>query len=101
MLLEIRWGYKGLPNGLPTEDELIFARTLYTGLDRIVGGHGMHAMTRTGDGGRTMYYYVDDAAKLQGAIRELFDAQPSMSVKVVARDDPNWDTVREVLSATN
>jgi len=99
--MDLRATFRSTRNGLPTEDELIFARTLYTGLDRIVGGHGMHAMTRTGDGGRTMYYYVDDAAKLQGAIRELFDAQPSMSVKVVARDDPNWDTVREVLSATN
>lgn len=59
VLLEVRWGYKGLPNGLPTEDEIIFGRTLYAGLDTIMGTHGVHAMTRTGDGGRTMYYYVD------------------------------------------
>jgi hypothetical protein len=100
VLLEVRWGYKGLPNGLPTEDELIFARTLYTGLDGIVANNGIHAMTRTGDGGRTMYYYVDDPAKLQDAIRKFFDAQPPMSVKVTARDDRDWNTVREVLSAT-
>lgn len=100
VLLEVRWGYKRPPNGLPTEDELIFARTLYTGLDEIVANNGIHAMTRTSDGGRTMYYYVDDPTKLQDAIRKFFDAQPPMSVKVIARDDRDWDTVREVLSAT-
>ena len=99
VLLEIAWGYKSLPNGLPTEDELVFARTLYAGLDKIIGPLGIHAMTRTGDGGRTMYYYVTDAESPRKGIRELFDAQPSISVKVVAREDPDWQRVREVLSA--
>src|SRR4051794_19439140 len=49
MLLEVAWGYKGLPNGLPTEEEIILGRTLYAGLDRIVEEHGAHVMTRTGD----------------------------------------------------
>src|SRR5262245_23344380 len=40
-LLEVRWGYKGLPNGLPTEDEIVFGRTLYADLDEIMDGHGM------------------------------------------------------------
>ena len=97
ILFEVAWGYKSLPNGLPTEDELVIARTLYDGLDRIVGPNGVHAMTRTGDGGRTMYYYIADVALVSEAIRTFFDAQPPMSVKVVARQDPGWERVREVI----
>jgi hypothetical protein len=97
--LEVRWGYKGLPNGLPTEEEIIFGRTLSAGLDKIVDGHGIHAMTRTGDGGRTMYYYVDHRAQLQDAIREFFDAQPPISAKVLISQDPDWETVHRVLNA--
>jgi hypothetical protein len=99
VLLEIAWGYDSLPNGLPVEGELIFARGVYAGLDKIIGRHGLHAMTRTGDGGRTMYYYVTDAALLRDAIREFFDAQPPISVKVTAQDDPNWQRVREMIDA--
>jgi hypothetical protein len=46
-----------------------------------------------------MYYYVDNPAKLQPAMRDFLDAQPAMSVKVVARDDPHWETIHEVLNA--
>jgi len=99
ILLEVAWGYRGLDNGLPTEEEIATGRAIYAGLDKIVEGRGAHVMTRTGDGGRTMYYYVDDPAKLEHAIREFFDAQPPVSVKVTARPDPAWDYVREVLDA--
>jgi hypothetical protein len=100
-LLKVAWAYKGLPDGLPTEDEIVYGRTLYAGLDRILGLHGMHAMTRTGDGGRTMYYYVDYAANLQRAVSEFFDTQPAMSVEVTAREDPEWTQVQQVLNAVN
>ena len=99
VLLEVKWGYKSLPNGMPTEEELGRARLFYAELDRIVGESGMHAMTRTGDGGRTMYYYVENAERHTGAIRQFFDAQPPVSVKVTARAEADWSSVREVLSA--
>jgi len=99
VLLEIIWGYEALPNGLPTERDLIQARKLYAGLDSLVGEQGFHAMTRTGGGGRTMYYYVREAGALNKSVRAFFDAYPPISVKVVASKDPAWQRVREMLSA--
>lgn len=98
-LLIIVWGYRALPNGLPTDEALSDARALYAGLDAIVAGTGLHAMTRTGGGRRTMYYYVRDVAPLRDAIRDFFDAQPPLSVVVSTREEADWDTVREVLDA--
>jgi hypothetical protein len=40
---------------------------------------------------------LNDAAKLREPIREFFDAQPPISIKVVAREDPNWERVTEVI----
>lgn len=97
VLLQISWGYQALPNGMPTEKELAKVGELYSALDRIVGTSGMHAMSRTGDGGRTMYYYVEDAAAHRDAIRRHFDALPPISIKVTARDEPGWDSVRKIL----
>jgi hypothetical protein len=91
------WGYASLPNGLPTEEEWIRARDLSTALDRIIGVGGVHAMTRSGDDGRTHYYYVEDAAAHAKALREYFDSLPPISMKIVARDEPGWESVREVL----
>lgn len=99
VLLQVSWGYQALPNGMPAEEELEKARALYSALDRIIGANGVYAMSRTGDGGRTMYYYVEDAAAHQDAIRRYFDAQPPLSVKVTARDEPGWDSIRKVLDA--
>jgi hypothetical protein len=99
VLLEITWRYEALPNGLPTERDLIHARMLYAGLDSLVGEQGIHAMTRTGGGGRTMYYYVREAGSFSKGIRALFEAQPPISVKVVASKDPAWKRVRDMLSA--
>lgn len=99
VLLEIMWGYEALPNGLPTERDLILARKLYSGLDSLVGEQGIHAMTRTGSGGRTMYYYVKEAGALNKGIRAFFDAYPPISLKVLASKDPAWQRVGEMLSA--
>jgi hypothetical protein len=99
VLLEVKWGYKALPNGMPVEEELARAKVLYGGLDRIVGEKGIHAMTRTGDGGRTMYYYVEGAEGHAGAIREFFDAQPAIFVKITASKEADWVSVRKVLDA--
>lgn len=96
-LLTVAWGYAALPNGMPTEDELVRAHELYSNLDRILGQGGVYAMTRTGDGGRTVYYYVRDVATHSEAIRHYFDSLPPISVKVTARDEPGWDSVKEVL----
>jgi hypothetical protein len=84
---------------MPTEESLAKARELYSALDRIIGASGMYAMSRTGDGGRTMYYYVEDATAHRDAIRRYFDAQPPISLKVTARDEPDWHSVRKVLDA--
>lgn len=99
VLLEIAWGYRSQPNGLPTDDEILYGRTLYFELDRILGSGGLHAMTRTGDGGRTIYYYVSNSEFFREPIRKFFDSQPPISVKVSVRDDPMWATVRGVLGA--
>jgi len=99
VLLEVKWGYKALPNGMPTEEELAHARELYAGLERIIGEGGLHAMTRTGDCERTMYYYVASAERHAAAIREFFDAQPPIAVRVIARTEADWVSVRKVLDA--
>lgn len=99
ILLMISWGYQALPNGMPTEQELYRTRELYSALDRIVGTAGMYAMSRTGDGGRTMYYYVESASDQVDAIRKYFDAQPPISIKVTVAREPGWGTVQSVLDA--
>jgi hypothetical protein len=99
VLLEIMWGYEALPNGLPTERDFIYARKLYAGLDSLIGEQGIHVMTRTGGGGRTMYYYVRELESVSKGVRAFFDAQPLISVKVIASKDPAWQRVRDMLSA--
>lgn len=99
ILLVISWGYQALPNGMPTEQELARARQLYSALDRIVGTAGMYAMSRTGDGGRTMYYYVENASDQVDAIRQYFDSQPPISIKVTVDREPGWSTIQSVLDA--
>jgi Family of unknown function (DUF695) len=98
-LLQITWGYRPLPNGMPAENELVQAREMYTALDCIVGSGGVYAMSRTGDGGRTMYYYVEAGSTYTEAIGKYFDMQPPISVKVTVSEEPSWDSVRKVLSA--
>lgn len=101
IVLEIMWCYEALPNGLPTERDLIYARQLYSGLDSLVGEQGIHVMTRTGGGGRTMYYYVRESKSLRKGVHTFFDAQPPISVKVVAHNDSTWRHVRVVLGAVD
>lgn len=99
VLIEVRWAYKALANGMPTEDELALGKRLDAGLDGIFGARGMRVVTRTGDGGRTMYFHVDDAERHAGAIKRFFDSLPAVSVQVRARDEPDWETVREIRAA--
>ena len=99
VLLEIKWGYEALPNGLPTERDLIYARKLNAGLDSLVGEQGIHAMTQTGGGGRTMYYYVREAGALSKRVHAFFDAQSPISVNVAASRDPAWQRVTDMLNA--
>ena len=98
--MEIVWGYQSLPNGMPTEESLIHARSLYTGLDQAIGTNGIYVMSRTGGGGRTIYYYVHSVAHTSSAIHNFLDGQPSISVKVSASDDPSWAIVRNVVAST-
>ena len=97
VLLQIAWGYASLPNGMPPEAEIVRGRELYANLDRIIGQGGIYAMSRTGGGGRTMYYYVQSTAAHSESIRRYFDSLPPISVKVIARDEPEWTSVKEVL----
>jgi hypothetical protein len=101
VLLQIEWGYESLPNGMPTEREIERGRQIYAALDRLIGARGVYAMSRTGDGGRTMYYYVDDPAPHATALRTYFDSLLPISIQVTVRKEPDWRSVREVLSAAN
>lgn len=95
----IKWGYNSRPDGLPTDDELVKARSLYETLDRIIGDRGVYAMSRTGDGGRTLYYYVSDAEAITPAINKYFDARPPVSIRVFAIKEPDWGSVGNVLKS--
>lgn len=99
VLLLVQWGYDSLRSGMPTEQEIERGRELYSALDRIIGSGGIYAMSRTGDGGRSIYYYVSDAGSHADALRRYFDSLPPISVRVEARDEPDWHSVREVLDA--
>jgi hypothetical protein len=99
VLVEVKWGYKALANGMPAEGELALGDRLYDALDGIFGAGGVHVMTRTGDGARWMYYYVDNAERHGEAIRNFFQSLPPMPVQVQARDEPDWETVVEVRDA--
>ena len=98
VLLRVKWGYQSLPTGMPTEAEIVRGRELYSKLDAILGPNGVWAMSRTGDGGRTMYYYVKTASSYQVALTSYFDSLPPISVKIKATPEPEWSSVREVLS---
>jgi hypothetical protein len=99
VLVEVLWQYKSLANGMPAESEAALGKRLYDGLDAVFGAQGVHVMTRTGDGGRTMYYYVANPERHAAQIKAFFDGLPPFSVQVRARDEPEWETVREVREA--
>jgi len=101
VLLQVSWGYAPLANGLPTEEEIVRGRDLYANLDRIFGQGGIYAMSRTGAGGRTMYYYVANSGSNAEALRQYFDSLSPISVKVTKHSDPEWNSVREVLNGVN
>jgi hypothetical protein len=97
-LFIIKWGYEANPNGLPTEAALIKGRTLYKELDRVFGGEAVFALSRTGGGGRTMYYYASSTSKLGTALKRHFESSPPISISVSAIEQPEWSAVHEVLS---
>lgn len=99
VLLEVAWRYKSLPNGMPAAEESALGKRLFESLDEIIGANGVHVMTITGDGTRTMSYQVENAERHARALKAFFDALPPVSVNVRARDEPDWETVREVLKA--
>ena len=99
VLVEVKWAYKALPDGMPTQDELVLGKRLEDGLDRIFGAQGMHVMTRTGDGARSMFYHVENAERHAPALKTFFDSLPPLSVEIRARDEPDWETVKEVREA--
>lgn len=97
VLLRLTWSYAARADGMPTEEEIIRGRELYANLDRVIGQAGVFAMSRTGAGCRTMFYYVASADAHTNAIRDYFDSLPPISVEVTRRPEPGWDSVREVL----
>lgn len=96
-LLSIAWGFESLPNGLPTEPEIARGRILYTAFDQILGQDGIYAMSRTGNGGRTIYYYVKNFSNHSSALKEYLDSLPAISIKVSLHDEPQWNSVFDVL----
>ena len=101
VLLQVLWGYAPLANGMPTEEEIARGRDLYVNLDRIFGQNGIYAMSRTGAGGRTMYYYVTSPGTYAEALRQYFDSLPPITVKVTKHNDPEWNSIREILNGVN
>jgi hypothetical protein len=99
VLVEVIWGYKALPNGMPADGELPLGARFHEALDGIFGTGGVHVMTRTGESQRTMYYYVDNPDRHADALKKFFDALPPLKLEIRARDEPDWDTVREVREA--
>jgi hypothetical protein len=96
-LFTIKWGYEASQNGLPTEAALLQGRTLYKELDQVFGNKAVFALSRTGNGGRTMYYYASSASKQAKALRQYFDAGDAISVSVSVEKQPEWESVQEVL----
>ena len=97
-LFIVKWGYEANPNGLPTEAALIKGRTLYTELDHVFGSNAVFALSRTGGGGRTMYYYATSTSKVGAALKRHFESSPPISISVSAIEQPEWSAVHEVLS---
>ena len=96
-LLSIAWGFESLSNGMPTEPEIARGRILYAAFDQILGQDGIYAMSRTGNGGRTIYYYVKNFSNHSSALKEYLDSLPAISIKVSLHDEPRWNSVFDVL----
>jgi len=98
-LLSVTWGYKPLPNGLPTEQEIARGRLLYAAFDRILGQDGYYAISRTGSGGRSIHYYVRNFQSHSAALKEYLDSLSPISVKVSLSDEPRWNSVSDILNS--
>lgn len=68
------------------------ARLLALALSLCMGAamDGLHVMTVTGDGARTMTDQIDSAERHAGALQAFFEALPAVSVAVRARDEPDF-----------
>jgi hypothetical protein len=97
-LFIIKWGYEANPDGLPTEAAMIKGRTLYKELDRVFGSNAVFALSRTGGGGRTMYYYASNSAKQGAALKQYFKSGPPISIGITVATQPDWSDVQQVLS---
>jgi hypothetical protein len=99
VLLRVEWAYESLENGPPTQKEAERGWEIYAALDKIIGREGVYAMSRTGDGGRTIYYYVEEPRRHAAALRRYFDSLPPISIRISVRGEPDWRSVSEVLGA--
>lgn len=97
-LFIIKWGYEANPDGLPTEASLIKGRALYKELDQVFGSNAIFALSRTGGGGRTMYYYASNSAKPGAALKQYFESGQPISISISVTKQPGWSEVHEVLS---
>jgi hypothetical protein len=97
-LFIIKWGYESNSDGLPTEAALIKGRALYKDLDRVFGSNAVFALSRTGGGGRTMYYYASNSSKQGTALKQYFESGPPISIHISVTKQPEWSEVHEVLS---
>lgn len=48
-----------------------------------------------------MYYYVTSPGSHAEALRQYFDSSPPITVKVTKHNDPEWNSIREVLNGVN
>lgn len=85
---------------MPSESEIVNRRDIEDGISRIVGTRGTLAMTRTGNGGCVWLYYVDNVDSIVDPIKDFFDAQPPLSVRVSRQHDEDWKSVSKLLAAT-
>ncbi|WP_432419675.1 DUF695 domain-containing protein [Herbaspirillum aquaticum] len=98
-ILSVTWGYRSLPNWLPTEQEITRGRLLYSALDTILGQDGYYAISRTGSGSRTMHYYVRNLQNHSAALKEYLDSLQPISIEVSLRDELRWDSVSDILES--
>lgn len=98
-ILSVTWGYRSLPNWLPTEQETTWSRLLYSAFDRILGQDGYYAISHTGSGSRTMYYYVRNFQNHSAALKEYLDSLQTISIEVSLRDEPRRDSVSDILES--
>jgi hypothetical protein len=98
VLLRITWVFESsTADGLPTEAESERGKQISTVLEQLIERDGVFAMSRTVAGARSMYYYVKQPTAHSEDLRRYFDSMPPIHVRITARDEPGWDSMRKVL----